>query len=125
VSEAGAEHVWTWVDAWVLAAIPSTRPGSDLSELIGAMDALNHAIPTRDELAGSLGRLIASGLVECEANRFRISEAGAAVRRRAGEPMADWSDAILPELAKSTCIGDDWPLTESQVSAAYAEYMAR
>ena len=89
------------------------------------MDALNHAIPTRDELAGALGRLIASGFIDSEDERFRLSAAGAAVRRRAGERTADWSDAILPELAKSPCIGDEFPLTESQVGAAYEEYVQR
>ena len=116
---------WTWVDAWVLAATPQGSQGSNLSDLVGAMDALNHAIPTRGELAGALGKLIASGFIESEDERFRLSEAGAAVRRDTGERDADWADAILPSLAKSPCIGDEWPLTQAQVSAAYAEYMAR
>ena len=89
------------------------------------MDALNHAIPTRDELAGSLGRLIASAFVECADENFRLTDAGAALRLEAGESKADWAGAILPALEVTDCIGDEFPLTQAQVSAAYAEYMKR
>jgi hypothetical protein len=72
---------WTATDAWVLAAIPDDPPGCTVRDLIAFGDFLDHAIPTADELAASLGALIAAGLVEhlpepSGTGRFRHTTAG-------------------------------------------------
>ena len=57
---------YLWSDAWLLQAIAlaaAERPAT-LSEIIGCADALNHALPTTDELHGAFARLTAGGLVE-------------------------------------------------------------
>jgi len=48
--------------------------GATLAGVIGAADAMNHAIPTTEELSRSLTRLAASGIVTEHSNRFRISD---------------------------------------------------
>src|SRR4051812_23670878 len=57
--------VFTWSDAWLLLAISFTsqsKPAS-LQDIIGAGDAINHAIFTDAELRRGLAKLIAAGYV--------------------------------------------------------------
>ncbi|MCA8989866.1 MAG: hypothetical protein KDA78_19625 [Planctomycetaceae bacterium] len=48
--------------------------GAFLDDLIGAADAMNHAIPTVEELSRSLTRLATCGILSETNNRFRIAE---------------------------------------------------
>ena len=64
---------WTGPDAWILASVTPSRRGFDLSRVIGTADAFNHDIPSRDQLASSLGALIDAGLVEVADKRFRLT----------------------------------------------------
>lgn len=116
---------WTWVDAWVLAAVVDQSRGADLSELIGHADALNHAIPTRDELASSLGALVAAGLVEVAADRYRTTSAGRALRGEWTAGTRSWSDVLLPRLAALPRSEVELPLTQEQVRTAYQAYWDR
>ena len=113
---------WTWVDAWLLAAIPDPDAGGSLSEVIGVADAVNHAIPTRDELASSLGALLAADLVTALDGRFRVTPAGRAVRAQWDGRLGGWQEAILPALARLPRPEQPLPLTEDEVRAAYAKY---
>jgi hypothetical protein len=63
---AGRDDIpFTWADAWLLQAIAMAgRDGpAALADVIGAGDALNHAIFTFEELDGGLARLRAAGLI--------------------------------------------------------------
>ena len=51
-------------DMWVLISISEETEGSDLADIIGYADALNHSILTVDELNFGLSRLIHNGYVE-------------------------------------------------------------
>ncbi len=67
---------WTRTDAWILAAVAlaSERDGATLAEVIGAADAIARAIPTADELAGALSRLVGSGLVQASGDRYGVAQ---------------------------------------------------
>jgi hypothetical protein len=119
------EATWTWVDAWLLAATADSRRGCSLSELIGAADAINHAIPTRDELAASLGSLRAAGLVEQTEGRFRTTTHGKALKEHWRGGLFGWGKSLLPHLENLPRPGGDLPITESEVHAAYVEYTRR
>lgn len=51
-------------DPWILLSVwtPTARP-AELTDVIGAADYINHAIPTREELESAFTRLNAAGLL--------------------------------------------------------------
>jgi hypothetical protein len=65
-----------WSDAWLFQAIAlaSQAGPARLSQVIGAADGVNHALPTVDELHGALVRLTAGGFVSEAEERFTITE---------------------------------------------------
>ena len=65
-----------WSDAWLLQAIvlASGNGPATLAQVIAAADAVNHALPTDDELHGGLVRLTTSGFVAEADERFTITE---------------------------------------------------
>jgi hypothetical protein len=62
-------------DTWVLLAIlyGDGEAGRTLREVIATADYLNHAVPTYEELAGGLARLLAAGLAVEHTGRYRAS----------------------------------------------------
>ena len=66
-----AEFLWS--DAWLLEAIvvASSSGKGSLTEIIGAADAINHAILCDDEIHGGLVRLVAGGFIDDDQGRFR------------------------------------------------------
>lgn len=116
---------WTWVDAWVLAALPRTDPSPDLCDMIAIMDALNHAIPTRAELASALGALIGAGLVEATPLGFRATSLGEEARAAWDGAPVGWDGAILPALSRYERPDREWPISDQDVADAYREYRDR
>jgi len=68
--------VYLWSDAWLLQAIAlaTQRGPATLAQIIAAADAVNHALPTFDELHGGFVRLTAGGFVAEAEERFTITE---------------------------------------------------
>jgi len=67
---------YLWSDAWLLQAIAvaASRDGSaTLTEILGAADAVNHAMPTDEELHGGFSRLTAAGFVTEIDGRFGLT----------------------------------------------------
>ena len=66
---------WTWNDGWILMSLFLTQRdgGAELHEIIGAADAINHAIPTAKELSRSLSRFSGCGLLSFDGSRYRIA----------------------------------------------------
>ena len=75
----------TWSDAWLLLAAALTEEGGSgtLPGLLAAADAIQHAVPTFDEVDGAIGRLCAAGLLKREGNSFRMTPAGHELSARA------------------------------------------
>jgi hypothetical protein len=67
--------LYLWSDAWLLQAIIlATRSGpATLSQVIASADAVNHALPTNDELHGGFSRLTTGGLIEEIDGCFRFT----------------------------------------------------
>lgn len=65
-------------DAWLLmAAGLADRVGRlTLDQVIGAADAVQHAVPTREELNGAIGRLSRAGHVKWSSRGLRLTPAG-------------------------------------------------
>jgi hypothetical protein len=70
-----------WSDAWVLAAV-DWAADADLAKIFHAADAINHAIPTIDEVQHAIQFLGAVGLVRYSANSLQLTDDGRRVCRR-------------------------------------------
>jgi hypothetical protein len=70
------EGVHLWSDAWLLQSIAlATEAGpATLAQIIAAADAVNHALPTSDELHGGFVRLTAAGFIAEEEEHFTITQ---------------------------------------------------
>lgn len=80
-----SEIAFVWSDAWLLAALTvgGTDPRS-LGQVLAHADALQHAVMTREELNGALGRLGRAELVLLEVDGcIRLSPTGEALCLRA------------------------------------------
>jgi hypothetical protein len=66
---------YLWSDAWLLQAIAlaARERRATLAEVIASADAVNHALPTSDELHGGLSRLTAGGFVHEIEDRFDLT----------------------------------------------------
>jgi len=123
---------WTSADAWILASVAITieasqgvsGQGPDLSEVIAAADAVNHSIPTRGELASSLGALIAGGYVEVDEGRFRLSKDGERIRKHWTGGMFAWT-SMLPALRKTERPDANFPMDQSNFDEAFRAYQRR
>ena len=68
-------HEWTLNDRWILmsAFVAGGDAGASLPMLIGAADAMNHAVPTKGELTRALTRLAKIGLISQSDGLFVIA----------------------------------------------------
>jgi hypothetical protein len=68
---------WTFNDGWILMSVFLTHgeDGACLDDVIGAADAMNHAIPTQGELSRSLTRLASCGVLSENGGPYRIADA--------------------------------------------------
>jgi hypothetical protein len=117
---------WTFSDAWLLTAIgQSGQQGSSLSELIGAADALNHDVPTEAQASSSLGRLIASGLLEVADGRYRMTREGRSVYKRRQGGMFELSGSVLVALESIQCVDGKVEFGDGEFQTAYEDYVRR
>ena len=67
---------WEPSDALILLAILCLRnsAASELYEIIGVADYINHAIPTIEEMHGALNRLAAGGLIKSRKNGITATD---------------------------------------------------
>ena len=65
---------WEFADGWILMSIflASRSSSAKLESILAAADAMNHAIPTQNEISQSLSKLLAVGAVHMTENEFRI-----------------------------------------------------
>jgi hypothetical protein len=109
-SGSALEARWRGEDAWILLALIYNREkaGSRLADIIGTADAINHAIPSREELHGALNRLLAGRLIESKRDRFTITDRAvelfSKVEASCKESMQDQLDG-LARIMDCPCCG--------------------
>jgi hypothetical protein len=85
---------WECADSWVLMGL--SAESESLDGVIGRMDALNYAIPSREELEIGLRGLVGPGLADVDAAGYRLTKAGqqfvAAAAGRTRGWHAVWED---------------------------------
>ena len=113
---------WTFCEAWLLTAIGRFGGrGCSLSEMIGAADALNHDVPIEAQAATSLGRLVASGLVEAHHARYRVTSAGGAFYERRRGGLFQHVGSILDILRSVPCLDGKVEFAAGEFQAAYED----
>ena len=120
---------WSWADAWVLTAAYFTQENPvSLRALIGAGDAINHAIFTDDELDSGLTRLNAAGLAQLEGEAIVLTDAAMRLCKDAVETtpyMLEAMKAVEAALRKIDLTGkemDPVVVPKPAVVAAIEQY---
>jgi hypothetical protein len=93
--------------------------------MIGAADALNHDIPTETQPGASLGRLVASGLIDVRGARYRVTKTGRAIYKRRQGGMFQLSGSVLKALGSVQCVEGRVDFALGELQAAYEEYARR
>src|SRR5687767_3906189 len=74
-----------WSDAWLLLAfgLAASDGPAPIPSMLPLADGIQHAVPTKDEVNGALGRLTRAGYVECANGYVAITAAGKGLLRQA------------------------------------------
>lgn len=112
--------------AWILLSVPPE--GGELQHIIRTADAINHALPTPDELRRSFGWLKNRDLLRREGEHFSLTDAGKTLVSRArtashGQGMMETWRAVASELERLS--SDSAPLEElaiEEIRRAEAAY---
>lgn len=112
--------------AWLLLAVGAASAGPvELAHLIGAADAIMHAIPTPDELAVGLGFLAGHRLIEIEGTTAVLTDRGSALLREADRRTWQATLARLVPLLAPLGPTSRLDLPPGAVEAAVAEHRRR
>jgi hypothetical protein len=120
---------WSWSDAWLLTAAYFTQDNPvSLRSLIGAGDAINHAIFTDDELDHGLTRLEAAGLARLEGEAIRLTDEAMRLCEEAVKStpyMLESVTRVEAALRRIDMAGKDPPrvqVPKAAVQAAFEQY---
>lgn len=118
-------------DAWLFWAIPTSENGTDLRGMIGAADAINHAIPSRESIVRTVNRGLKAGIIEICDGRFRLAPGAREDVAAAHKVSASWSkqwDAIHDYLRGrewQQCSKRRYRLTEKRYRAIVDDYIKK
>lgn len=87
-------------------------------------DAVNHSIPTREELGSSLGALIAAGFIDARDGRFHLTTNGEGIRQHWTGGMFGWS-SMLSDLKETERPDANFPMDQSTFDQAFQAYQTR
>ena len=117
---------WQFADAWVLTAIAvHGEAGCDLTGLLAAGDAINHAILTDAEVSQGIGRLEASGLVAVQDGHFSLTPDGQDLASRRKGGMIGQVRSVEALLKRKDLTDKRWRVPAGALEAAYAAYSGR
>lgn len=129
---------FTWQDAWFFTALYMTHENGnpiDLTRIIAAGDALNHAIMTNEEIKTALLKLQTRGIVEIHEERIRFTELGDKIRTNAEKVKGGTFSRIDISLQKLNSRRLKLPIikgveinekiTEERIKDAYKAYIGK
>jgi hypothetical protein len=121
--------MWERHHAWILQAVVFSGRRGTLRSVISNADAINMAVPTREELKRAVQRLEAAGLVRTYGTTPRATRAG---RRIVRASRAGWGESIRSVAARVESLlheqvpypvhSSDWTLTHDEWEAACNDY---
>ena len=127
----GANANWEFVDGWILMSIflASRSSSVKLEAVFAAADAMNHAIPTQNEISESLSKLLAIGAVQLSENKFSIEPAHLQsitnIYNKRGGLFETPNKGVTWLTAIRATVPEDYStveLSEQDYSAAYERY---
>jgi hypothetical protein len=94
---------YLWSDAWLLLAIglAANRGAASFAAIIASADTIQHAIPTKEEMDGAIGRLNRGGLIRYRSAEVELLAAGLDVLEKASASsrrLLEQQDAIEASL---------------------------
>lgn len=121
---------WTWTDGWLLMALflAAAERSAPLTQIIGSADAINHAIPTSQELSNSFTKFIQCGLITVAGDLYQINQEFVPDIRKAYQGRGGLftsGDKGLKFLKRSKLLPKDEQdiiLTDQDVKEAYELY---
>jgi hypothetical protein len=118
------EVEWTFGDAWFAAAVATSQQPASLDDIIGAGDAINHAIFTNEEIVHAVQLLVGSGLMEAKpTNSFKLTSVGhQLLNRRRGGLIGQTASVqrLLRTVVPQTV---PWTIDASQIASATERYL--
>ena len=123
----GPTTPWVYGDAWVFAAMVAVASGPDgaqLTHVVSAGDALNHAIFLDEELTQGVRRLLGAELITVTDGCYRLTAAG---RSLAGRWLGRLSrvDLVLAELQRLPVVAADWSAEPGELRRAVDAWTER
>jgi hypothetical protein len=123
---------WSSSDAWLLTAACMTGESHvSLTSLIGAGDALNHAIFTDDELNEGMTKLKAAGLANWDGEAIVLTDAAVRLYEQAAAPTRYMLEAMenvdqaLQQIALDESKLEPVELPPDEISDAIEGYQQR
>jgi hypothetical protein len=120
---------WSWSDAWLLTAAYFTEENPvSLRGLIGAGDAINHAIFLDDEIEHGLTRLSAAGLARLEGDTIVLADEAIRLCEEAVKStgyMFEATEKVEAALRKIDLTGKEYKpveVSKPAVAAAIEQY---
>jgi hypothetical protein len=115
---------WEFADAWLATAVAVQDQPCDLTGVIAAGDALNHAIFLREEIEQAVRRLVGAGLLRVsDDGNFSLTSAGADLVGRRQGGWFEQIDSVLEVLRQIPVEEGAFSLPDEAVRSAYLEYM--
>lgn len=112
---------FTKTDAWILIGIPNDDKGVSILGLLERCDALNHAIPTKEELEIALTKGIQSGMVIKERIQYKLADDYVSIYKETHESKGGLF-ALIEKFYKKLKQLDLEPITQTRITLSENQY---
>ena len=114
---------WTFGGAWFAAAVATSKQPSTLQDVIGAGDAINHAIFTNEEIVHAVQLMVGSGLLEVKPDSFQLTAAGRQLLDRRTGGLIGQTASIQKLLRTVVPQTAPWTMESSRIATATERYL--
>ncbi len=116
---------WAFGDAWFATALAVLDRPAALAEILAAADAINHAIPTEDEIVHAVQLLDGCGLLDLmHDGRLRLTASGRALLERRTGGLVGQTGSVERLLRKIPPTPSAARPSAQSLATAYAAYAA-
>lgn len=121
----GVSPTWDWSDAWVATALKAATPSTpaSLADVVRNADMLNHAILRADDLERAVRRLVGSGLVAHDSDRFVLTDEGQAATALAQGGLFEQVNGVLARLRRIPLVESEWTLDARRFREAVRSHL--
>jgi hypothetical protein len=101
----------------------TTEQPATLDDVIGAGDAINHAIFTIEEIVLSVQRMVGSGLLEVKPDSFQLTSAGQQLLDRRTGGLIGQTASVQKPLRTVIAQTAPWTMETSRIATATKRYL--